>query len=93
MPNIPENLKKFFKQIQKLYERDTDFQTELDNMIENGQVILSIVILNLKQGLKLCYSIKVKSGKIVEKYDSFNISIQCPKFIGMHNLLEIISIL
>ncbi len=42
MPNIPENLKKFFKQIQKLYERDTDFQTELDNMIENSQVNLGI---------------------------------------------------
>ncbi len=38
MANVPENLKKFFKQIQKLYERDTEFQIELDNIIENSQV-------------------------------------------------------
>ncbi len=36
--NLPENLRKFFKQVQRLYERDSDFQAGLDNLIENGQV-------------------------------------------------------
>ena len=36
--NLPETLRKFFKQIQKLYERDSDFQKYLDYLIENGQV-------------------------------------------------------
>lgn len=44
MPNVPENLKKFFKQIQKLYERDTEFQIELDNIIENSQVCVKYYI-------------------------------------------------
>jgi hypothetical protein len=35
---LPENLKKFFKQIKKIYERDSDFQGHLDYLIENGQV-------------------------------------------------------
>ena len=41
---MPENLKKFFKQIQKLYERDTEFQIELDNIIENSQVCVKYYI-------------------------------------------------
>ena len=39
--NLPESLRKFFKQIQRLYERDSDFQANLDNIIENAQVILN----------------------------------------------------
>ena len=35
---MPENLRKFFKQILKLYERNTTFQNSLDRMIENGQI-------------------------------------------------------
>ena len=38
MSSLPENLRKFFKQVQRLYERDSDFQAGLDNIIENGQV-------------------------------------------------------
>ena len=37
--NLPESLTKFFKQIKQLYIRDSDFQNQLDYIIENGQVI------------------------------------------------------
>ena len=53
VPNVPENLKKFFKQIQKLYERDTQFQTELDNIIENSQVCVHIFVFDYFQNIKL----------------------------------------
>lgn len=36
--NLPETLRKFFKQLKQLYERDSDFQNGLDYLIENGQV-------------------------------------------------------
>lgn len=35
---LPENLKKFFKQLKRIYERDSDFQGHLDYLMENGQV-------------------------------------------------------
>jgi len=37
---LPENLRKFFKQVQKCYERDSDFQNGLDYLIENAQVLV-----------------------------------------------------
>jgi hypothetical protein len=35
---LPENLRKLFKQILKLYERDTNFQNGLDHIMESSQV-------------------------------------------------------
>lgn len=37
--SLPETLRKFFKQVQRLYERDSEFQSELDGLVENGQVV------------------------------------------------------
>ena len=35
---MSESVRKLFKQIQRLYERDTRFQQQLDRLIENSQI-------------------------------------------------------
>jgi annexin A6 len=36
--NLPDHLRKLFKQIKKAYERDSTFQSNVDYVIENGQL-------------------------------------------------------
>ncbi len=65
--NLPENLRKFFKQIRRLYERDSDFQAGLDNLIESGQVRLNKKIFKKAFSsivLKICFFFFQRSKRL-----------------------------
>jgi hypothetical protein len=56
---LSESVRKLLKQIQRMYERDTQFQNNLDKLMENSQVIklnyYFAKMPNFKRNLKFAY--------------------------------------